>query len=122
MSTTKKGRYLNRTRPYDVKLKKLWQIDEELGRTTVHYRMGHTLEEKGIQLKSIDWTKQPSSRTSSIGSESSEAAEGSPSSLCSDTQSSHSLTTNVDIIKQQPLENEDNRCTEMQVDTPIIQS
>ena len=57
MSTTKKGRYLNRQRPYEVKLKKMWQIDRELGRLVVQYHMGYTLQEMGIELKSVDWTK-----------------------------------------------------------------
>ena len=79
MSTTKKGRYLNRTRPYDVKLKKLWKMDEEVGSITLHYRMGHTLEDMGLKLKDIDWNKTHSQRTSSLGSESSESPEDSSS-------------------------------------------
>ena len=56
MSTTKKGRYIHRTKPYDVQLKKLWRIGNECGRLAVNYRMGHTLQEMGIQLKPIDWS------------------------------------------------------------------
>lgn len=72
MSTTKKGRYLNRTRPYEVRLKKMWKIDAEVGRLTLNYRMGHSLEDMGITLESIDWAKTHSQRTSSTGSEYSE--------------------------------------------------
>ena len=72
MSTTKKGKYLNRTRPYEVRLKKMWKMDAEVGRLVLNYRMGHTLEDMGITLKPIDWTKTHSQRTSSTGSEYSE--------------------------------------------------
>lgn len=57
MSTTKKGRYIHRSAPYDVQLKKLWRIGRECGRLTVNYRMGHTLEEMGIPLRSTDWSR-----------------------------------------------------------------
>lgn len=57
MSTTKKGRYIHRSAPYDVQLKKLWRIGRECGRLCVNYRMGHTLEEMGIGLRSTDWSR-----------------------------------------------------------------
>ena len=57
MSTTKKGKYICRVRPYDVQLKKLWKVGPESGRITLNYRMGHTLREMGIELKETDWTK-----------------------------------------------------------------
>lgn len=75
MSTTKKGKYLNRTRPYEVKLKKLWRMDEEVGRVSLRYRMGHTLEEMGVKLQEADWSKYHSQRTSSVGSELPESPE-----------------------------------------------
>lgn len=75
MSTTKKGKLIHQVRPYDVQLKKLWRIGQECGRLTVHYRMGHTLEEMGIELRPIDWSRvvgrkssQESSPTSSAQS------------------------------------------------------
>lgn len=57
MSTTKKGRYIQRVAPYDVQLKKLWRIGPESARLTLNYRMGHTLEEMGIELKPTDWSR-----------------------------------------------------------------
>jgi hypothetical protein len=76
MSTTKKGRYLNRTRPYEVKLKKLWKMEKEVGSQTVNYRMGHTLQSMGIQLTTTDWNKPYfGHRTSSVSSESSECTD-----------------------------------------------
>lgn len=103
MSTTKKGRYLNRQRPYEVKLKKMWQIDRELSRLVVHYHMGYTLEEMGIKIKSIDWTRvlqrrsESHQRSSSIASSTASTEE---------EQEPHHfmMTTNVDHIKQQPPE------------------
>lgn len=75
MSTTKKGRYIHRAAPYDVQLKKLWRVGPECGRLTVHYRMGHTLEDMGIDIKPTDWSKvivrrspSPNSRSSSSSS------------------------------------------------------
>ncbi len=70
MSTTKKGRYINRTRPYDVQLKKLWRIGNECGRLTVNYRMGHTLQEMNIQLRPIDWSRVVVKRRASAQSSS----------------------------------------------------
>ena len=101
MSTTKKGRYLNRSRPYEVKLKKMWRIESEVGHLSVNYRMGHTLEEMGIELKSVDWStrnNQRASSTTSIESDNSVVEDG--------EHHHYLLTTNVDQIKQQPLENE----------------
>ena len=57
MSTTKKGRYIHRSTPYDVQLKKLWRVGPESSRLTVQYRMGHTLQDLGLELKPIDWTR-----------------------------------------------------------------
>lgn len=57
MSTTKKGRYIHRSAPYDVQLKKLWRIGRECGRLCVNYRMGHTLEDMDIPLRSTDWSR-----------------------------------------------------------------
>lgn len=57
MSTTKKGRYIHRSAPYDVQLKKLWRIGRECGRLCVNYRMGHSLEEMDIQLRPTDWSR-----------------------------------------------------------------
>ena len=57
MSTTKKGKLIHQIKPYDVQLKKLWRIGRECGKLTVQYRMGHTLEDMGIQLRPTDWTK-----------------------------------------------------------------
>ncbi len=70
MSTTKKGRYIHRTKPYDVQLKKLWRIGSECGRLTVNYRMGHTLREMGVQLRPIDWSRVVVRRTSTQSSSS----------------------------------------------------
>lgn len=98
MSTTKKGKYLNRTRPYEVRLKKLWKINCEVGRITLNYRMGHTLEDMGIALQPIDWSKPHSTRTSSTGSEFSEGVE-----------------ETVPCIKEQPHEDDD--CIEIQSTT-----
>lgn len=57
MSTTKKGRYIHRSAPYDVQLKKLWRIGRESERLTVNYRMGHSLEEMGVPLRATDWSR-----------------------------------------------------------------
>ena len=57
MSTTKKGRYLHRTIPYQVQLKKMWRIGRECGRLLVNYRMGHTLQDMGISLRETDWSR-----------------------------------------------------------------
>ncbi len=57
MSTTKKGRFIHRSAPYDVQLKKLWRIGRECGRLTVNYRMGHSLEEMGVPLRPTDWSR-----------------------------------------------------------------
>lgn len=71
MSTTKKGRYIHRSTPYDVQLKKLWRVGPESSRLTVHYRMGHTLQDMGVELKPIDWSRVIVRRRSSSGSGSS---------------------------------------------------
>ena len=107
MSTTRKGKYLSRTRPYDVKLKKLWQIDSVAGSLNVNYRMGHSLEEMGVKLEHIDWSQcnrrtlstasEPSSDTSSENSIIDEEPE-------EDQLHHYLLTTNVDNIKKQPLD------------------
>lgn len=68
MSTTKKGRYIHRSTPYDVQLKKLWRVGPESSRLTVHYRMGHTLQDMGLELKPIDWSRVIVRRRSSSGS------------------------------------------------------
>ena len=57
MSTTKKGRYIHRTAPYDVQLKKLWRVGRECGKLSINYRMGHSLEEMGVELRSVDWSR-----------------------------------------------------------------
>ena len=109
MSTTRKGKYLSRTRPYDVKLKKLWRIDSAVGSLTMHYRMGHSLEQMGVKLEGIDWS-QCSRRTLSTTSEAS-----SENSIIEDDGSSHNddqphhylLTTNIDNIKKQPIDDDD---------------
>lgn len=67
MSTTKKGRYIHRSTPYDVQLKKLWRVGPESSRLTVHYRMGHTLKDMGLELKPIDWSRVVVRRRSSSG-------------------------------------------------------
>lgn len=101
MSTTKKGRYLSRQRPYEVKLKKMWQIDRELGRLESQYRMRNSLEDMGIELKPIDWTKVK--RRNSIEDTCSTSTEESVHN--SDSGVHHyMMTTNVDHIKQQPPE------------------
>lgn len=64
MSTTKKGKLIHQVKPYDVQLKKLWRIGRECGKLTVRYRMGHTLEAMGIQLRPTDWTKIVTRRSS----------------------------------------------------------
>lgn len=79
MSTTKKGRYIHRTQPYDVQLKKLWRIGKECGRLAVNYRMGHTLQDMGIHLKPTDWSKVVLKRRSS-SSMSFNSPQGSPQS------------------------------------------
>lgn len=68
MSTTKKGRYIHRSTPYDVQLKKLWRVGPESSRLTVQYRMGHTLKDMGLELKPIDWSRVIVRRRSSSGS------------------------------------------------------
>lgn len=68
MSTTKKGRYIHRSTPYDVQLKKLWRVGPESSRLTVHYRMGHTLRDMGLELKPINWSRVIVRRRSSSGS------------------------------------------------------
>ena len=72
MSTTKKGKYIRRSKPYNVQLKKMWKMGRESGRLSVQYRMGHTLEDLGMKLRPIDWSKgfpspkhEPKSSTSS---------------------------------------------------------
>ena len=57
MSTTKKGRFIHRSKPYAVQLKTLWKIGRESGRLSVHYRMPHCLREMDIELKTVDWSK-----------------------------------------------------------------
>lgn len=57
MSTTKKGRYIHRSKPYTAQLKTLWKIGCECGRLSVYYRMPHCLTEMGIELKTVDWSK-----------------------------------------------------------------
>jgi hypothetical protein len=80
MSTTKKGKLIHQVKPYDVQLKKLWRIGRECGRLTVHYRMGHTLEGMGVELRPTDWTKIVSQKSSKERSSSSSSVElqGSP--------------------------------------------
>ena len=56
MSTTKKGRFIHRSKPYAVQLKTLWKIGRECGRLSVHYRMPHCLREMGIELKTVNWS------------------------------------------------------------------
>lgn len=104
MSTTKKGRYIKRQRPYEVKLKKMWKIDKEVGRLCVNYRMGHTLEEMGLQLKSIDWSQVVTRR--SLGSSSSSSTEitDSRDSTSEENHQYHLMMPSVDHIKQQPPE------------------
>lgn len=80
MSTTKKGRYVHRTTPYQVQLKKLWRIGRECGRLVVNYRMGHTLQELGIPLRETDWSRVVVRRSSSSPSPPNAATpESSPS-------------------------------------------
>lgn len=96
MSTTKKGRYLNRQRPYEVKLKKMWQVDRELGRLVVHYHMGYTLQDMGIELKSVDWSRALQRHSSSSSS---------TTSVEEDEKTHHfMMTTSVDLVKKQPAE------------------
>lgn len=116
MSTTRKGKYLSRTRPYDVKLKKLWRIDAAVGSLSVNYRMGHSLEEMGIKLEEVDWTipqchttsRRTMSTASDTSSENSIITESEPEdSPCSPSESEHQysfLTTNIDAIKKPPLD------------------
>ena len=74
MSTTKKGKLIHQVKPYDVQLKKLWRIGRECGRLSVQYRMGHTLEAMGVELRPTDWSnivgrksvKERSSSSSSV--------------------------------------------------------
>jgi hypothetical protein len=100
MSTTKKGKFIHQTKPYDVQLKKLWRIGRECGRLTVHYRMGHSLEAMGIQLRATDWTKIVSRKSSKerLSSASSVELQGSPQS-----------TSPVAPQQQQPSESTDNQ-------------
>ena len=45
MSTTKKGKLLNHRKPSPSKKRvAIWSIDGELGRLSVEYHMGHTLQ------------------------------------------------------------------------------
>lgn len=68
MSTTKKGRFIQRGKPYSVQLKALWKIGRECGRLAVHYRMPHCLKEMGIELKTVDWSKMPNNIKKADGS------------------------------------------------------
>lgn len=113
MSTTRKGKYLSRTRPYDVKLKKLWRIDSAVGTLSVNYRMGHSLEEMGVKLQEIDWSqcsRRTLSTTSETSSENSIIESG-----CEDEEDQapldqahhYFLTTNIDSIKKPPLDEMD---------------
>ena len=80
MSTTKKGRYLHRTIPYQVQLKKMWRIGRECGRLVVNYRMGHTLQDMGISLRETDWSRIVVRRSGSSPTPSNAATpENSPS-------------------------------------------
>lgn len=113
MSTTRKGRYLSRTRPYDVKLKKLWRIDSVAGSLSVHYRMGHSLEEMGVKLQEIDWSKcnrRTLSTTSEASSDNSILEDETPSQEEEDEEDRahhYLLMTNIEDIKKQPLDEEE---------------
>ena len=107
MSTTRKGKYLTRTRPYEVKLKKLWRIDADVGSLIVHYRMGHTLEEMGIKLEEINWSncsQRAMSTTSTCSSENSLVDEEETEK--EDEPHHYLMTTNIDNIKKQPPDDE----------------
>lgn len=80
MSTTRKGKLIHQVKPYDVQLKKLWRIGRECGKLTVQYRMGHTLQGMGIELRPTDWTKIVSRKVSEDRSSSTSSVElqGSP--------------------------------------------
>lgn len=105
MSTTKKGRYIKRQRPYEVKLKKMWKIDQEVGRLCVNYRMGYTLEEMGLQLKPIDWTQLATRRSlGSTSSTSSTEITDSRDATSEENHQYHLMMPSVDHIKEQPPE------------------
>ena len=57
MSTTKKGRCIEQ-RTQHRELRNFYDIGPELGRLTVHYHMGHTLEQDfNIKLIPMDWSQ-----------------------------------------------------------------
>lgn len=101
MSTTKKGRYIHRSTPYDVQLKKLWRVGPESSRLTVHYRMGHTLQDMGLELKPIDWSRVIVRRRSSSGSASSPSTTPpvSPSQTTKDASSTSPKSTTIESQK-----------------------
>lgn len=121
MSTTKKGRYIHRSTPYDVQLKKLWRVGPESSRLTVHYRMGHTLQDMGLELKPIDWSRVIVRRRSSSGSASSPPATppvSPPQQTCSKDSGSGSrpsspnaatTTSGAESPNAQPTEKEPER-------------
>ena len=111
MSTTKKGRYLHRAAPYDVQLKKLWRVGPECGRLTVHYRMGHTLEDMGIDIKPTDWSKvvvrrspSPNSRSSSSSSPPQSPAESMARLKGGESAGPSSYPTSPDSISGSPAQ------------------
>jgi len=64
MSTTKKGRLLEQVHPSQrQEMKTIWTIGGELGRLSVEYHMGHTLQDKGIAVQRMDWTQAHNSAT-----------------------------------------------------------
>ena len=112
MSTTKKGRYIHRSTPYDVQLKKLWRVGPESSRLTVHYRMGHTIRDMGLELKPIDWSRVVVRRRSSSGSASTPPSTPpiSPGQSSKDTGSSSpkpATTSSTECPNAQPMESRD---------------
>ena len=119
MSTTKKGRYIHRSTPYDVQLKKLWRVGPESSRLTVQYRMGHTLKDMGIVLRPIDWSKVIVRRRSSASSGSASPPTTppvSPTQASKDTRSSSSpkpAETNEQCEKTLECENDTSSASKM---------
>ena len=56
MATSKEGRIVKHFKPGNSEV---WSMGRELGRQAKEYHMTHTLQEMGIRLKQVDWSKAP---------------------------------------------------------------
>lgn len=71
----------------------------------MHYRMGHSLEEMGVKLQEIDWS-QCNRRTLSTTSEASSENSIIDDDNSDDQPHHYMLTTDIDSIKKQPIDDE----------------